>query len=391
MWKAKGVLLRNRNLKPEAYFCSDIVMKHCKLNEFKWPIHICLKGYCHLLRDWMIAKCFRKLIQTVLYPSAVFDLHFIPGTQTFAIVSSTGTLAIFRLTEKESTNVPNIETVATHEVFKDDVAPTYFTWAPRSGHSMAVTTSDGGIYFVRLSQDYKRFEILNNSEPVLRHSEYAWCCAFTPDLRYIYSGGDDSKLRIEKAGISLAELNSEQELEPSGLWSRGIPGHDAGVTFILPLPIEKADGGPEVLLTGSYDDRIRIISISEYPARPKVLLDFYLGGGVWRLKIMDSTPASPSFKTNEVIRFTVLASCMHAGSKILSVCGSKVDIGDTREWKWEITVLADMRLHKSMNYASDVQLLNIGEPERAEKRKRICVSSSFYDRLLCVWSWDPEK
>lgn len=46
-----------------------------------------------------------------------------------------------------------------------------------------------------------------------------------------------------------------------------------------------------------------------------------------------------------------------------------------------------MMIHKSMCYACDVQpAMESGEIPR----KRLIVSTSFYDKLLCVWSYDSE-
>lgn len=67
---------------------------------------------------------------------------------------------------------------------------------------------------------------------------------------------------------------------------------------------------------------------------------------------------------------------MHAGAKILEV--TRLEGGE----EWEIKVLADMRAHKSMNYASDVQ--SVG-------KRTTVVSLSFYDRLVCVWDWDDDR
>ncbi len=329
-------------------------------------------------------------MQTLPHPSAVFDLHFIPGLPVFAIVSSTGTVAIFKLAEKQHVRKSNpvesdmlhIETIGSLQVFPKDVAPTYFTWAPNSRHAMAVTTSDGGVYLVKFSLNYDGFQILNNEKPVIMHSEYAWCSSFSSAGDRLYSGGDDNKLRLEDLGNILSVLNSEEELETSELFPEGIPGHDAGVTFILPLPSPKSDGQLEILLTGSYDDHIRIISIPAYPSRPKVLTELHLGGGVWRIKIINYARSD----LGAALQYTVLASCMHAGARVLLIIGTRNSSDEAAEWAWEISVLAEMRLHKSMNYASDVQPI---ASDGNEGDKRVFVSSSFYDRLLCVWTWDP--
>jgi diphthamide biosynthesis protein 7 len=75
--------------------------------------------------------------------------------------------------------------------------------------------------------------------------------------------------------------------------------------------------------------------------------------------------------------YTILASCMHAGSRVVRLSHQKGE--------WDLEVLAKFELHKSMNYGSDVQpLLPKAGGERMET-KRTIVSTSFYDKLMCVW------
>jgi diphthamide biosynthesis protein 7 len=337
----------------------------------------------------------RKLLQTLPYPSAVFDLHFLPAQPLFAIVSSTGTIALFKIVESlevtspvsNDTGLVKIENIAIHQVFTGDIAPTFFTWAPHSQHLMAISTSDGGVYLVRFSAEYQSFDILNNGNPVTRHSEYAWCCSFSGSGDRLFSGGDDNKLRLENLDTALSASNPEYSIVPSELHPKGLSGHDAGVTFILPIPLPEVEGKTQLLLTGSYDDHIRILAIPPYPSRPKILTELHLGGGVWRLRFVESSPGLTNNGIDRIFKYTVLASCMHAGAKILSITGIKQHSGDSLDWDWKIKVLAEMNLHKSMNYASDIQTIHctkgIDHP-----RTRLCVSSSFYDRLLCVWDWD---
>lgn len=295
-----------------------------------------------------------------------------------------------RQTAPESQEILGVKTIAIHQVFAEDIAPTYFTWSPSSQQTMAITTSDGGVYVVNFSLDYSSFRILNDEEPVLKHTEYAWCCSFSPSGDRLYSGGDDNKLRLENLSAPLSSLGPEDSIERSGRYPKGLQGHDAGVTFILPLPVPESESN--LLLTGSYDDKIRVYSIPLYGARPKVLSELHLGGGVWRLKLLHSTSVSTNDGTENIVRHTVLASCMHAGVRILRVTGTKqsADEGTESAWQWDIKVLAKMSMHKSMNYASDVQPIVSGK-EGGKKSSRLCVSSSFYDRLLCVWQWDPNE
>lgn len=76
--------------------------------------------------------------------------------------------------------------------------------------------------------------------------------------------------------------------------------------------------------------------------------------------------------------YTLLASCMHAGSRIVRLGRSDTDSGE-----WTFTVLAKFEEHKSMNYGSDVQPVQCGQ----EGGQRTIVSTSFYDKLMCVWQF----
>jgi len=76
--------------------------------------------------------------------------------------------------------------------------------------------------------------------------------------------------------------------------------------------------------------------------------------------------------------YTLLASCMHAGSRIVRLGRSADGSGE-----WEFRVLAKFEEHKSMNYGSDVQPVQSGQ----EGGQRTIVSTSFYDKLMCVWQF----
>ena len=75
--------------------------------------------------------------------------------------------------------------------------------------------------------------------------------------------------------------------------------------------------------------------------------------------------------------YTLLASCMHAGSRIVRLESH----GSSGEWAF--SVLAKFEEHKSMNYGSDVQPVQRAQ----EGGQRTIVSTSFYDKLMCVWQF----
>lgn len=71
---------------------------------------------------------------------------------------------------------------------------------------------------------------------------------------------------------------------------------------------------------------------------------------------------------------------MHAGSRIVRL--ERASAADSGGDEWAFSVLAKFEEHKSMNYGSDVQPIQASG--RGEGR-RVVVSTSFYDKLMCVW------
>lgn len=77
-----------------------------------------------------------------------------------------------------------------------------------------------------------------------------------------------------------------------------------------------------------------------------------------------------------MLSLLILASCMHAGSRI-------VRLSKGRDDGWSFDVMAKFEEHQSMNYGSDVQ-------PSCDRLKSI-VSTSFYDKLLCFWQFEIDS
>lgn len=82
---------------------------------------------------------------------------------------------------------------------------------------------------------------------------------------------------------------------------------------------------------------------------------------------------------------------MHAGTRIVQVTNEekKKKEDDDEEEEWRFHVLAKFEEHESMNYGSDVQpdlKEKKKEKEEEEKERKKIVSTSFYDRRLCLWT-----
>lgn len=143
-----------------------------------------------------------------------------------------------------------------------------------------MTLSDGSVQLCESSasgsgvaaEPWSQSAVIRTRE-IHRHSLEAWTCAFTSDAEALLSGGDDSVLQY-------SSINQDEAVQ---LWAdRKL--HEAGVTAILPL-------WDTLVITGSYDDHIRLLNLPQI-GRRKCLAELNLGGGVWRLKIL-SQESSP--------------------------------------------------------------------------------------------------
>ncbi|KAL2263310.1 hypothetical protein VTK26DRAFT_7293 [Humicola hyalothermophila] len=326
-------------------------------------------------------------IQTMPQPSALLDLRFNPhhgNDDVCAVVSSTATIALFRLTPDDSQGpLKHLRTMDMATMSQGEINPspgseilfTSFGWHPLRADTMAVTTSTGQVYIVRLPSFDGDWSL--DPEPLITHSLEAWCVVIAPfpalsetdETREtdgivcrVYSGGDDSVLRYRTCTWNADSIAAPLPAVQS-------KGHDAGVTAILPLFEDKDGNG--LVVTGSYDEHIRLFSVPRL-GKAMNLSESCLGGGVWRLKLIDMerTPSRDYYW-----RVRILASCMHAGTRV-------VELFETNEGEYRIQVLARFEEHKSMNYGSDFL--------PGWKEKLSVVSTSFYDKLLCLWELDMD-
>jgi diphthamide biosynthesis protein 7 len=320
------------------------------------------------------------LHQTLDFSSGVFDLRFKPSNpNVFATVMSNGTICLCSLNIGHN---PCITVDRFSKIFSSDLMSTSLAWCPQSNFqdTLAVSGSNGQIALTNPQDGAAKIRVLNQA-----HAMEAWVVAWADDehksrrpedvVTELYSGGDDSVLyrhviSLRRSGITsygLESPDSDAETQTASVTEAATPdakSHTAGVTAILPL---KSEVGPQLLLTGSYDDWVRLL-LPPHRGRSKVLAEERLGGGVWRLKLVDSRG-----NNDDGHYFKVLASCMYVGVRL-------IEIGQSGD-EWYIKILAKFVEHVSMNYASDARWL------KAEDG--VCghtiVSTSFYDKKLCVW------
>ncbi|KAK5169003.1 uncharacterized protein LTR77_006312 [Saxophila tyrrhenica] len=300
--------------------------------------------------------------------------------QLLAVATSTGQIAIYRLPTSEGNAIGNLELCSAHAVADPSILVLYLAWHPKDRGTIGYTLSDGtvGLCSCGSGNDWRDPNCSVTLAEVHSHSLEAWTLTFNlPDASAILSGGDDAILK------SSTRIPDGEEYALS--WQdRKI--HQAGVTAILPLT-------PTLTLTGSYDDHIRLIaSPATGTGRRKVLAEANLGGGVWRLKMLDSQRL---LDTNDVqadqgmspppAHALILASCMHAGTRMVRLSRSHLASVENEDDVWQFEVLARFEEHESMNYASDAVV-----QEGKEGKEWRVVSTSFYDRLMCSWRFELE-
>lgn len=283
-------------------------------------------------------------------------------------------MALYRLDPKADSSAPlkHLSTSRCDDL-DEDVLFLQCAWHPSRSHVIGITTSTSLVRLLTLDDNWC---IADSTDLDIENSLEAWSIAFSPsntnnneviEAVSIYSGGDDSIMRYTSRSWAKDGSLRDSTYAPITVFNK----HDAGVTAILPLPLVRGEGG-RVVMTGSYDDTLRIFLIEDLSRsfgaqKVKQVGDINLGGGVWRLNLIDVSERENS------TRVRVLASCMHAGARI-------VELHILEDNSCRVHVLARFEEHASMNYASDFKL--------ADNNTLRCVSSSFYDKLLCVWDYE---
>lgn len=294
-----------------------------------------------------------------------------------AAVSSTGTLAIFRLDDADkSAPLQHLATSRCNDL-GEDVLFLQCKWHPILSNVVAVTTSRGNARFLHLDDQWQISQYTDINIP---NTLEAWSIAISPPFAHletesiettVYCGGDDSTLRYTSCSWVVGDTPTVPQEQYSPIAVKG--KHTSGVTAILPLNLKVGNGG-RVVVTGSYDDHLRVFLIHDlhesYGARQvHQVLEENLGGGVWRLDLVRLK------EEKNTAHVTLLASCMHAGVRV-------VELRMTEDASWSMHVTARFEEHKSMNYASDFS--------PAASTNMTFVSSSFYDKLLCLWQCQIE-
>ncbi|CAM8965185.1 unnamed protein product [Rhodiola kirilowii] len=209
----------------------------------------------------------------------------------------------------------------------------YLDWNP-SGTAITVGLSDGSVSVVSMTES--RLSVDQQWEA---HQFEVWTSTFDCHLPYlVYTGSDDCRF----CGWDMRD----DPLKAAAF--QNTKAHSAGVCCIVKNPSD-----PNILLTGSYDEYLRVWDM-RLLSKPVNETCMCLGGGVWRMKYHPSVCG------------LVLTACMHNGFAIVDTKGSKVEIIET------------YKKHESLAYGADWQRRKVGN-------ENVVASCSFYDKLVRVW------
>lgn len=207
----------------------------------------------------------------------MLDIEWTPHAaelgNTLCVATSTGSLEFFAFDAVAG----KLELASSKQVSETDTLVLDLLWHPTRADAIAVTLSDGIVALCQSDDSKKPWSSASQitMTELTTHSLEPWTLAFSPDISHIFSGGDDAVLQALQ--VSYPEDHTSTPSSTT-LWTDR-KTHQAGVTAILPL-------ANDLLITGSYDDHIRLVAAPPV-GRRQVLAELDLGGGVWRLRMLD--------------------------------------------------------------------------------------------------------
>lgn len=219
---------------------------------------------------------------------AILDVQWSPhrskGREAIAVAASNSLVEFYELKLSPDGKTADLVSSAWLGLFEDeaeakepsDLLALSLAWHPTNSRLMVVTLSNGKVHYCTTEGDFAEIDhSMSCSAPEqLTHDLEAWTAAFSPTSTGVFSGGDDCALRLLKPHWGSDGMDGvEASWQDKRL-------HGAGVTAILPL----SDG---LVVTGSYDDRVRLIA-AHAVGRRRVLAERNLEGGVWRLKVIEA-------------------------------------------------------------------------------------------------------
>ncbi|KAG8629443.1 hypothetical protein KVT40_003308 [Elsinoe batatas] len=360
------------------------------------------------------------ILKEFVVAAGILDIAIDPHDQTrlFA-ATSVGSIIEYRIQSKDDprhgTPVLDLALVRDMQILDPAILILDLEFHPTQPGILGITTSTGHTCLVSTSPntdtefDTEQPTDASISLAPLHHSPLeAWTLSFSPSGTHLFFGADDSTLGTAHLPPGLLTFDSLPSSSPPTssltLFSSTIPAdpvplltlptsitarvHNAGVVSIIPLftsPRDAASSAPttSILLTGSYDDHIRVVRPERKPIA-RTLAELNLGGGVWRTSII-SQWVDP--RDEDKRKWLVLVACMHSGAKVVEVrCerfGEAVEGSEAGDGGWEIEEMVGFEGHESMCYGAVVV--------PGKGRRRRVISTSFYDKLIADWEFEGPK
>ena len=213
--------------------------------------------------------------------SAVLDIEWTPHESKLGsmlcVATSTGSLEFFAFDAKAE----KLAQASSKQISDEETLVLDLLWHPSKADVIAVTLSDGTVSLCQSDDSTNPWSSSGQTTvtELTSHSLEPWTLAFSPDTSHVFSGGDDAVLQ----SMQVSDSDGDDSFSSTTLWTDR-KTHEAGVTAILPL-------ANDLLITGSYDDHIRLIAAPPV-GRRQLLAELNLGGGVWRLRMLDDSTIS---------------------------------------------------------------------------------------------------
>lgn len=232
-----------------------------------------------------------------------------------------------------------------------------------------------------------------------------------PTTLHVLSGGDDSHLFISSIELPMKKyayiadldfdlptpvrkLTDERSHEAGVVEIKGLglypPGSEASLDY---SNLKALNTTQFLVLTGSYDENLRLFLFSpanlERPATKFTFLcDLNLGGGVWRITTLDSYVTG----AGEGYDYVLLVAAHSAGAFIVRLSCTRVagTVVPMAHWRFAFKVEKSFTEgHKSFVYAATAKRV-IAPGEEWDNKTWEIISSSFYDKKVCNWTWVDE-
>lgn len=294
------------------------------------------KGRIHLMHYDFEKKALRKV--SFLNTNAVLDQKWFPKDgHMLTVADSKGFITNYEMKDEKFNEIDQFSIGDGTE--EKELLALSLDWNKEGTH-LAVSNSHGGITVHQVRPE--GFQKIQWSK---EHEQEAWTVAFDRNQpNVLYSGGDDTALFC---------YDLRTAPTPAVQWKK-MP-HKAGVTSLFSPP-----GLDNILITGSYDDYIRVFDVRNWKMEKDEL---NTGGGVWRIK------QHPTYSEFLLIANMYASACIvkfdQIGLKLKEMGAYLEHAGLCYGCDWAPTVEEDNLTFVCCSFYD--QLLTIGEVDRNYK------------------------